>query len=282
MTSPLVSVVVPTLNAESMIGVCLRSIAQQTYSPIELIVVDGHSLDETIRIAREHTTDVFLAGSVPPPRGVFSAPSQRNAGALRATGEYIYHVDADMILPPGLIGECVDLLRNGPDAVIIPEESFGIGYWAKIKAFERSFYLGNDMVEAPRFIRADVWRALGGLDISVGGNDDWDLHIRLLASGYHVTRAHQGVLHDEGRLSLRRLARKRYIYGRYSRAFLRKHGVGRSITHYNPLPRYLSNKTKLVTHPIETAGLLVMRTVEYGAGAAGMLRGFPVGGAGPY
>jgi GT2 family glycosyltransferase len=208
---------------------------------------------------------------------VFSAPAQRNAGAAHATGDYIYYVDADMILPPSLIAECVDLLQDHlADAVIVPERSFGIGYWARIKAFERSFYSGDDLVEAPRFVRADVWRSLGGLDISVGGNDDWDFHIRLRAGGYRVVRARQEVLHNEGRVTLRRLARKRYIYGRYSYAFLRKHGMSRALAHYNPLRRYLSNKTRLATHPLDTVALAVMRTVEYGAGAAGMLVGPPI------
>jgi glycosyltransferase involved in cell wall biosynthesis len=276
MNAPLVSVVVPTLNAARLIGACLNSIVGQEYTPIELIVVDCHSSDETLRIAREHTSKIYMEGASPPPRGVFTAPAQRNAGARRAEGEYIYYVDADMILPPGLIRECVELLQECvADAVIVPERSFGVGYWAGIKAFERSFYSGDDLVEAPRFIRSDVWRKLGGLDTSVGGNDDWDFHIRLQADGYRVVRARQEVLHNEGRLSLRRLATKRYVYGRYSRAFLHKHGVGRAISHYNPLRRYVSNRSKLAAHPLDTAGLLLMRTVEYGAGAAGMLVGPP-------
>jgi glycosyltransferase involved in cell wall biosynthesis len=276
MNAPLVSVVVPTLNAAHLIGPCLNSILGQEYAPIELIVIDCHSSDATFRLAHEYTSKVYLEGSSPPPRGVFSAPAQRNAGASRAEGDYIYYVDADMILPTGLIGECVDLLKDRrADAVIIPERSFGVGYWAGIKVFERSFYSGDDAVEAPRFVRSEVWRSLGGLDTSVGGNDDWDFHIRLRASGYQVVRARQEVLHNEGRLSLGRLARKRFIYGRYSRAFVRKHGMGRAITHYNPLRRYLANKSRLASHPLETAGLILMRTVEYGAGAAGMLVGPP-------
>jgi glycosyltransferase involved in cell wall biosynthesis len=276
MNGPLVSVVVPTLNAARMIESCLKSIVSQDYSPIELIVVDGHSSDETRHLAQEHTNKVYLEGSAPPLPGAFSAPVQRNTGASRATGAYIYHVDADMILPPGLIRECVDLLEDRTvAAVIVPERSFGIGYWAGIKAFERSFYSGDDMVEAPRFIRSDVWRKLDGLDISVGGNDDWDFRIRLRSNGYRVVRAQQEVLHNEGRLSLRRLASKRYIYGRYSAAFVRKHGMSMAFAHYNPVRRYLANKGRLAAHPIKTAALILMRTVEYTAGAAGMLVGPP-------
>jgi hypothetical protein len=51
--------------------------------------------------------------------------------------------------------------------------------------------------------------------------------------------------------------------------------MGRAIAHYNPLRRYLADKARLAAHPLDTAALLVMRTVEYGAGAAGMLVGPP-------
>jgi glycosyltransferase involved in cell wall biosynthesis len=276
MNRALVSVVVPTLNAAAVLRDCLASVAAQSYTPIEVIVADGHSSDETQRIASEFTDKFLLVGGSRPPAGVFSAPAQRNQGATHAMGEFIYHVDADMTLPVDLVDECVKVLhQTEADAVIVPERSFGKGYWARIKSYERGFYTGNDLVEAPRFIRTATWRALGGFDTGVGGNDDWDFHIRLKAGGYKVVRVTQVVLHNEGRLSLRRLALKRFMYGRYTRNFVAKHGLSLASAHYNPFRRYLLNKSILLSHPVETVGLIAMRSVEYGAGLAGLLKGPP-------
>src|SRR5207248_93299 len=115
---------------------------------------------------------------------------------------------------------------------------FGVGFWAKAKAIERACYAGDDVVEAPRFIRRDVWRLLGGLDTSIGGGgDDWDLHIRLRRAGFSIGRVRTEVLHNEGRLTLARLIKKRYLYGREIPGFIKRHGMSRSFRQFNPLRR---------------------------------------------
>jgi glycosyltransferase involved in cell wall biosynthesis len=271
----LVSIVVPTLNAASVIDACLGSITAQTYDNIELIIVDGYSCDDTVVRARSYTDNVFLFGSSQGGKGGFSAPSQRNYGAANAHGSYIYWADADMVLPATLIENCVRQARSiGADALIIPERSIGTGFWAEVKAMERECYVGDDLVEAPRFVSAGAWRALDGLDVNMGGNDDWDLHNRLKAGGWIIGRLSQEVLHNEGHLRLSRLARKRFIYGRYIPHFLGRYGMRQSIRHYNPFRRYIARRRILAQRPRHLIGLLVMRLIEYGAGGAGLLLGF--------
>jgi arabinofuranan 3-O-arabinosyltransferase len=167
-------------------------------------------------------------------------------------------------------------IEDGADAVIVPERSVGQGFWAEVKALERACYRGDDLIEAPRFVRRNVWMALGGLDHEIaGGGDDWDLHIRLRQAGFSVNRVLQEVLHNEGRLTLRRLAKKRFRYGQYVWLFIRKHGWKRAASHYNPLRRgYAQRNGSFSSRPRHLAGLIVMRTVEYGAGALGMLAAY--------
>src|SRR5438132_10979632 len=201
---PVVSVVVPTYNSAQFIQACLGSVRAQTFDDIELIVVDGFSTDQTVDRARVFTDRVYLYGPDQAKRRVFGAPKQRNYGASLARGDYIYYVDVDMILPPTLIQECV-VTAKGSDyhSLIVPERSFGLGFWAKAKAMERACYLGDDLVEAPRFVRRDALETVGGLEDI--GSDDWDLHIRLRRAGFSVGRVHQEVLHNEGPLTLTRL-----------------------------------------------------------------------------
>jgi glycosyltransferase involved in cell wall biosynthesis len=271
--TPIVSIVVPTYNSERFIEACLSSVRAQTFPQIELIVVDGFSSDRTVDLARAFTERVYRYGPDQAKRRVFGAPQQRNYGASMASGDYIYYLDVDMVLPRGLVEECVDVtVGSDLHAVIVPERSFGLGFWAKAKALERACYLGDDFVEAPRFVRRDVWEMLGGLDTNIGGGgDDWDLHIRLRRAGFSVGRVRQEVLHNEGRLTLARLIKKRYLYGSKIPSFVKRHGFNRSFQQYNPLRRsYLRNRGLFMKDPAHALGFVVMRTVEYAAGGVGL------------
>jgi len=53
MNKPLVSVIIPTFNSGGTLGKCLRSIRNQTYGNVEIIVVDKFSTDKTKEIAKK-------------------------------------------------------------------------------------------------------------------------------------------------------------------------------------------------------------------------------------
>ncbi|WP_026522046.1 glycosyltransferase family 2 protein [Butyrivibrio sp. VCB2001] len=91
----LVSVVIPTLNAEKFIRECLEATINQTYSNIEIIIVDNGSEDKTVEICKEYAErdkriNLFHADK----RGVSSA---RNCGIDNSKGELIVFFDADDI-----------------------------------------------------------------------------------------------------------------------------------------------------------------------------------------
>ncbi len=86
------SVVVPAYNEEKYIHRTLQAIRKQTYTNFEVIVKDGKSADETVRIARK------LANRVVSSRDL-SAADARNQGAHFAEGEILVFMDADTFLP---------------------------------------------------------------------------------------------------------------------------------------------------------------------------------------
>src|ERR1700733_4303935 len=85
-----VSVVVTTRNSGQTLEACLRSIRRQAYEPTELVVVDNHSTDGTVEIARRYADHVATIG---PERS-----AQRNHGATLASGALLLFIDADMVL----------------------------------------------------------------------------------------------------------------------------------------------------------------------------------------
>ncbi|HEY6736840.1 MAG TPA: glycosyltransferase [Candidatus Saccharimonadia bacterium] len=260
-----VSVIVPTRNSQSTLGACLASIRRQTYPQVELIVVDRDSTDGTPALARRYTRQVYNHG---PERS-----AQRNFGVGRASGAYVCVIDADMELAPEVLAEAVAALQANEQArgVIIPEESFGEGFWARCKALERSFYNGFEPVEAARFMSRQDYLSLGGFDSNLVAGEDWDLSQRLKATG-PLVRTRAVIRHNEQRLSLVATLRKKYYYAHSARAYLAKHPQTALAAPAGPLQRYklfLSKPGKLFRNPVVGLGVLFMKTAEFAAGAIG-------------
>jgi glycosyltransferase involved in cell wall biosynthesis len=203
--SPLVSVIIPTKNSAKCLEHCLASIKNQTYKNIELIVVDNNSTDQTKQIAEKFTDKIFNYG---PERS-----AQRNFGANNSKGKYLLIHDSDIYFHPDSVSECVDLLANNDyQAAIMPEKSIGPGFWTKVKAFERSFYVGNDFIEAARFFNRATYFKLGGYDENLTGPEDWDLTVRARKSGCRIALAKNFLEHDEGKLDLFGSTKKKKYY----------------------------------------------------------------------
>ncbi|MDR1574475.1 MAG: glycosyltransferase [Treponema sp.] len=98
-----VSVIIPALNEEQMLPRLLDSIKAQDFDDYEMIVADAHSKDRTREIAIAAGCRVVDGG--PPAAG-------RNAGAAAALGEFLFFLDADVVLPPGFIRNVYDEMRD--------------------------------------------------------------------------------------------------------------------------------------------------------------------------
>jgi glycosyltransferase involved in cell wall biosynthesis len=257
-----VSIVVPTKNSEGTIDMCLRSIREQTYPNIEIIVVDNYSSDKTNEIARKHGK-VLLKG---PERS-----SQRNFGAKSACGDYLFFVDSDMELTPKVVEDCVKAsICSHANAVIVPEFSVGEGFWTKCKALERSCYIGDDTVEAARFFGKDVFFGVGCYDEEITGQEDWDLHVRIRKGGFKIGRINSFIRHNEGRLSLRKAMIKKRYYGKTLKLYKRKHPKDTYAQLKIVRPAFIQNWRRLARDPLHALGMFFMKTCEFSAECIGL------------
>jgi len=271
MSNKLVSIVIPTENSAKPLLRCLKSIRDQLYTPIETIIVDGKSTDKTLAIAQQFNCRVFTF--IPKvKKNAYNASHKRNFGAHKARGTYVYWVDADMLLPKKLIQEAVQLCENRADAVIVPEDSFGRGPWAKAKNLERRCYWEDTTVEAPRFFKRTVLKKIKWFDESLGaGGDDLDIYLKTIEAGFTVHRSKNILFHDEGHLTLKKLFLKRFRYGRDTLKYFRKRPL-RSVVSFFPLhPAYLKHWRMFVKRPTDTYHFIIMRSVEYIAGFLGIM-----------
>lgn len=255
--------VVPTRNSGPSLRACLDSIAHQSYPAIEILVVDNHSTDTTLEIARAATPLVYTCG---PERS-----AQRNAGARAARGRYLVFIDSDMVLAPDVIEQCMHVASTyeGVRGVIIPERSMGEGYWARCKALERSCYVGDDSIEAARFFDRAVFEALGGYDEALTGPEDWDLSQRVREVGA-LRRISAYITHLEGRLTLRETMHSKFYYGKTAGQYLRKQPASATRQLQLVRPAFVRHWRRLLAQPELTAGMMVMKTCELAAGAVGL------------
>lgn len=268
MNNPLVSVIVPTYNSSKFLEACLKSIKQQSYKNIELIVIDNNSIDNTKEIARKYTDKVFNRG---PERS-----AQRNYGVGQSSGEYVAIIDSDMSLSLEVIGFCVKNIESDTKTVgiIIPEESFGEGFWAQCKKLERSFYVGVSWMEAARFFRKDAYIQVGGYDEDMVSGEDWDLSQRIEKIG-SIKRINAFIFHNEGKISLWKTMKKKFYYAQKFRKYLVKNQSGKKTEcQTGILMRYwlfFSQPIKLFKNPFLGLGMLFMKTCEFGFGGMGYL-----------
>jgi glycosyltransferase involved in cell wall biosynthesis len=262
MNQPLVSVIVPTKNSADTLHACLRSIDAQTYPTIEIIVVDNSSTDSTKQIARVYTQHVYNIG---PERS-----AQRNFGASQASGEFVVMIDSDMVLSATVIEDCVQkVMQPGAVAVVIPEESFGQGFWAKCKQLERSFYVGVAWMEAARFFRKSAFTDVGGYNTELISGEDWDLSQRIGKLGI-TERIESFIYHNEGHLKLGQTLKKKYYYAKKFAKYLEANKqTTQAQSQTGIVARYalfLSKPSKLFRKPHLGLGVLFMKTAEFGVG----------------
>jgi glycosyltransferase involved in cell wall biosynthesis len=200
---PLTSVVIPAYNAERFLERTLRSALGQTYSKLEVIVVDDGSTDKTRTIAEAvAVTDDRVRIISVPNGGVAKA---RNIGTAEARGEFVAFLDADDLWHPAKIELQIDAMshRTGdhePAAVYtwsrtIDKNDRLIGNGRRILlsgySFARHLYakpVGNG---SSILVRREAAILVGGFDPTwaargIGGCEDLDFELRIAAK-YAIT-----------------------------------------------------------------------------------------------
>jgi glycosyltransferase involved in cell wall biosynthesis len=272
MNTPLVSIIVPTFNSARYLDGCLNSVCKQNYPNIELIVVDNNSRDETKQIAKKYTSHVCNRG---PERS-----AQRNFGVQQSHGSLLLIIDSDMELAENVVRECVaEHLKSGFSAIVIPEESFGQGFWAQCKTLERSFYLGIDWMEAARFFSRDVFDEMGGYNENNTGTEDYDLPQRIehKYGRRSIGRVSEFIYHNEQRIGLFKSCNKKYYYAQKLSVYQAQEANRNHFRRQSSLMRryalFLSHPLKLFRNPLIGGGMLFMKTCELFAAGLGYLKG---------
>jgi len=107
----LISFVIPTLNAASVLETCLKSIKRQNLKNYEIIIADGGSTDNTIKVAKKYHAKIVK-------NTLKTAEAGKAVGVKNAIGKYISLIDSDNILPTkNWLKTNIDILENDQNLI---------------------------------------------------------------------------------------------------------------------------------------------------------------------
>ncbi|MCS4044604.1 hypothetical protein GGQ00_003064 [Salinibacter ruber] len=163
----LVSVIVPTYNRADLLPQTLESVRKQTYRPIELVVVDDGSTDETLAVLHRwkeaHEGNGLSVRILTQENS--GAPAARNRGLVESRGEYIQYLDSDDLLHPQKVEIHVDTMctSEAVDYVASPFEHFeGSHSISDMPVYDVASHVGTArlLVGEPMSVFTSVWKAL--------------------------------------------------------------------------------------------------------------------------
>jgi len=181
---PAVSVIIPTYNRVSLLAETLDSVARQTFTDYEIIVVDDGSDDGTrdFIASRDQRIQYHWQEN----QGVSEA---RNHALRNVRSKFVAFLDSDDLWEPTFLERTVARLRENPDEALVFSNFYSIGKEGKkLRGHRKIPYGGNITAElfASTFIhtssvvvRSRVVRDAGGFDGRLTHNEDYDLWLRL-------------------------------------------------------------------------------------------------------
>jgi chlorobactene glucosyltransferase len=130
-----VSVCIPARNESGTIRACVQSVLDQTYSDIELIVVDDRSVDETAAILesmQRADPRIRIVHGKGLPQGWAGKPHALQQGVEAANGTWLCFVDADTLLVPQALEACLaETQRTGADLLSIMTRQVTASFWER-------------------------------------------------------------------------------------------------------------------------------------------------------
>ena len=182
---PRVTVVIPTYNRRDLVCEAIVSVTAQSYSDVEVIVVDDGSDDGTAEVVQQFAGVQYVYQRN---RGVSAA---RNVGVVRARGELIAFLDSDDLWQPDKLAHQVALFDQHPDVHICHTDEMWIRNGVRVNPHHKHRKTGGDIfvrslelcLVSPSAVmmRRALFARLGGFDETLPACEDYDLWLRVSA-----------------------------------------------------------------------------------------------------
>jgi len=218
-----ISVIIPVRNEANKIEQCLQAIFAQSLKPDEVIVVDGHSSDDTVNRAQKFPVKILY-------EDYHNRAGACQVGVENAKGEYIAFTDGDCIPNKEWLANLMKEFKDGVVGVGGRYEDIGQGLWtrsinltfktplsgAKSRWDKRKMVKNLSVCGANGICRREDILKAGGFKVTLSGAEDLELSNRLAKLGTLVYTGDAVILHNHNR-GLTDFARQAYRYGGWRR-----------------------------------------------------------------
>jgi glycosyltransferase involved in cell wall biosynthesis len=179
-------VIIPTFNRAAFVCEAIASVLAQDYAPLEVIVVDDGSQDDTAAVVRDCGARVTYV-----PQTHAGVSAARNRGVAVSHGALIAFLDSDDLWLPQKVSAQVRLFHQQPQAHACYTDEIWIRRGVRVNPRQiHAKHSGWMFLHAlPRcvispssiMLRRPLWERLGGFDESLPACEDYDLWLRLTA-----------------------------------------------------------------------------------------------------
>lgn len=265
---PLVSINIATYNSAKTLKKCLESVKKQSYKNIEIVIMDSHSKDATLDIARTYGAKIVFAPTL---------ATARQAGSDASSGSYIVIVDSDQILEPDVIERCVQACEEeGFDGVTWFEKSLITKntFVEKVIAYDKEIFHSlhdDDPIKGtaiPRFFRASFFKRIEFDKNPPITFEHTIIHHKIVQMGAKIKFIDAYVWHHET-TTIGEVARKFFRYGYY---YIPAYKFDKSLALHHSMPRRTYFHYKALKKPILFVGLFYVYSVKATAASLGALK----------
>ena len=191
MTPGLISVIVPCFNQGVYLKETILSALASTYRPIEILLINDGSTDNSLELAQELETQHPEVRVLNQANG--GVTKARNTGIAAALGEYILPVDGDDLIAATYVEQGLSILSSRPEVKVVycQAEKFTETTrkpW-KLKPFSLQQLAKDNMIFVSALFRKADAVAVGGFSEDMQlGREDWEFWIKLLKNGGEVVQ----------------------------------------------------------------------------------------------
>ena len=194
-----ISIIIPVYNRAAIVGATLDSVVAQTHRPLQVVLVDNYSTDNTLQVLetfkKEHPGDGFNVEIVREEH--HTAGAARNRGFEKATGDWVLFFDSDDQMEEGLVASYVKLIERAENkgkpldlisarsTLVFPDGS------QRQAPFHRKDLFANHLLHGQlatqRYaVRREFFTDTDGWNINLPRWNDWEVGLRLLLANPHV------------------------------------------------------------------------------------------------